>query len=985
MFNLLPSDNTNHNEFSDAFSEESAKELYEKLLRYRGNSGHLQIELLQNIYALSKGQYAIANPTNAVMFLLGAMTMTASASVHETRLATYKMYPSLAADENDLYTHMCDVDYIQRFSQPATADFTFIIQYNSLITTMVYEESSDCMRATIPRDTKITIDHTAYTLAQPIDIRHYANNIIKVSYDNTYPSEISELSTNILTSQLIEDANEEKYVLFHLPLLQYEIISTTATISFTDNFKRTIEYTNQYYFGKVYHQDPTTREWLPIKVIHTDEIYDLRTPTAVFKVFEGYVEVHIPLPYLMNKKIHSNIRIDIYTTQGNIKRSYADRLQDDFTCELKPIDVLRDTTPYTNAFAQCSYRVFSSDRTKGGRNRLSFEALREKVINNTIGPIDTPIHPLHYQERVGRLGYDLLKEVDNITDRFYVATSLVEDSGHENILTPVNVALLTITLDSMITSELSNFVIHASRITILPEQIYQSKNYITTPISDKKALEFDTLRAPEKIKMINAGDYYVTPFHFVIDYTNQILSLHPYYLKEPSVDKINFKDQNHTTSLTVNTQYAEIVKHKHQYVLKIYTMSGDLYKGLSNNDLSILIRFNKTDDVLAYTYLHVQDIETLPTEEKCFTFTLDTDHDINDTHNIRILNTQTAPDVAKEKYVPLTIDVDLYYLVKSTPVNYLRTIMDAEIEPFISRNVVTKETLTIKLGDYYEYYYRNIREINPQGHIRRYPDDVYWVRQQNQYEKDDSGNIFNIDRENCELDFKLIGRAGTVVRDEDGVPIIRHRKGDPMLDSDGNPIKDPSVVNDYYLTFNLYDASFRYANTPYHYNYIDNHLNSLRKTVLTDLPEINNFNLEKTTTHYRSKQTKGMLYGSNTASERGAYTIEREYHLIFYVVSAVYEDSKLKTTIQNNAIGVINDLFKASIHAKNELEQHIATYMKTSVVKCVVEPLNMDLENLMSYDRNDYTISLKKRLRTDDNRSIYSEECVDFTFVKYVE
>ena len=104
------------------------------------------------------------------MLLESACVLTSS-YLSEAEVLLRKQYPSMATTLEDLYLHMSDVDYINRFAIPAKARFHLWIDLQEMIFKMILDPNTGIKTITIPANSEFTINDITFSLQYPIDIK----------------------------------------------------------------------------------------------------------------------------------------------------------------------------------------------------------------------------------------------------------------------------------------------------------------------------------------------------------------------------------------------------------------------------------------------------------------------------------------------------------------------------------------------------------------------------------------------------------------------------------------------------------------------------------------------------------------------------------------------------------------------------------------------------------------------------------------------
>jgi hypothetical protein len=388
--------------------------------RYKYNPVDIQRTILEHLDAVTEGKVNLVDATNPFMFLLDASCTNTAMAVQEYEINLRKQYPSLAQTELDLYGHMTDVDYLDRFAKPSSLTYIVAISVSDIKTKLVYNTSEECYKATIARDTYFTVDNFTFTLEYPIDIRRFDNGSFQFSFDGTLESPLGPLINNIIDYVVRKDPDGNDWVFFNLPLKQFKIDTHYQTARRSMIFEETLLYTDQFYHARIYYKNETTTDWVEMKTTHSDQIFDPYTPTALLSVLAGQITVSIPMVYTTSELIYGDIRMDIYTTKGPIVVNMSNYKVNFFGYKLRAINQERDYNIHTAAMTEIGMLAYSDQLTYGGNDQITFLDLRSRVIENSIGDRQLPITNVQTTNYIENRGFQLVKNIDVITNRVFL-------------------------------------------------------------------------------------------------------------------------------------------------------------------------------------------------------------------------------------------------------------------------------------------------------------------------------------------------------------------------------------------------------------------------------------------------------------------------------------------------------------------------------------------------------------------------------------
>ena len=398
------------------------------------NPVSIQGTILDHLENITGKQVDILDPTNPFIFALEASSVNASSCVNESLNHLREQYSSLSETDKELYKHLSDVDYIGRFSSPSTAIIDYTVPGDEIFIKGIEVVGKNYRLLTIPRNTEILVEGTKFLLLYPIDIKVYTDpssgktlNIYEVSYRTDKVSDIQNIYTKVIEHSLINSRDNIKWLTFSIPVKQLEVITNEFPVSVGDNFEVTInDIPNNFYYAEVYNKSiSTSGSWVRLSTTHSENIYDIASPTARLKVLGNSLVVSIPPLYTASAAITGSIRIDIYSTNGEMFLSLKGIAFDNWKTKTIVLDPSTDTDVYTAASSDISFILSSTDLVHGGTNGLDFQTLRDRVIYNTVGLINKPITDRELTVLANDTGFDIHKAIDLVTERLYTVSRVM--------------------------------------------------------------------------------------------------------------------------------------------------------------------------------------------------------------------------------------------------------------------------------------------------------------------------------------------------------------------------------------------------------------------------------------------------------------------------------------------------------------------------------------------------------------------------------
>lgn len=966
------------------FKSVSISKLMANLDRYKYNPDMRQVVMLDYLQEVTNGEVDIVDPTNPFVFLMESSAVNTASALVENIINLRKQYPSLAQTEEDLYLHMSDKDFIDRFAVPSETDFTFVVQANSLYQQMVYDAVEQCGKVTIPRDTEFMIDDIIFTLQYPIHIRKFDNGILQISYDAAVISPLQTLTSNIIEPIIRRDGNSIDWIFFKIPVYQIQIQTTYVPIQHSALFSHNVNYKNQFYFCRVlYKNSGTLNQWKDLIVTHTDQVFDPFKPTAVLKVFNGIVNVSIPKIYFTSGLLSGDIRIDVYTTRGELTINLANYKFNSFSTRLKAIDEQRDLNDYTNALALATYYTYSDQLVSGGTNGIDFATLRERVIHNSVGDRQLPITNNQLEAYVSKKGFDLVKNVDTVTNRIFLATQKLPKPLNSKLLTAANIGIGTLITNLTYLSQIDRVRINNLRQTILSNNLYKNENGVVRLLSAAERQALDALPRSEFLSVVNSSYYLYNPFYYVLDNSTQEFEVRAYNLDYPLASQLSFISQNQSLQLPVNTGQYTIEKVSQGYKLTIVTKSGNFYKQLETNLVHLQLGYLPAGET-HLAYINGTYVQTTADEERVYEFLLETNYDLNKDHHLAITNGRMFSNEAMTTWMDLNLKVYLFHTTTSLTEGYVPDVSTALLGDFllpVGSACVTHETLELELGSSLGNLWSRSRSFASGLDYQRYTDDIPLLYERVIYATDPTTNsIFSVDGLG-NLVYTVLHQIGDPVLDDFGTPVYKHRKNDVVLDAGGQPIVVSSLSADKEIDMLFVDGKYYFTTDTNFVNYRAEIAAILDTWIVRDLVSIQQLLLEQTKIYFYPKTTIGLVKVFTENNQEDMISSEQSLVVDLYVTKAVYDDNEIRSALKDLTVRTIDSYINKSTINITEITAALTGVYTDSVKAVSLSGLggakDYQVVNLAAEHNR---LSLSKQLIQQQDGSLIIQEAVTVNF-----
>ncbi|ECG3268912.1 hypothetical protein EWY84_08650 [Salmonella enterica subsp. enterica serovar Infantis] len=927
---------------------ETIQDLSGKVLTVAHNPALMQTLSLNTLrQAVAKPGMALADPTDPVAFIAEMGVMLSHSTIEGMRQLLPKMYASMATSWEDLYRHMSDRDAVDIFAQPSTTHMLLYVDVDSLRTRAMPLETQGIRRIIIPRDSYVKVAGYTFTLQYAIEIQVLPFDSFEVLWVTEPSNPVKEVDTNALDWMVTTADSGVNLLRIKIPMMQYAISTATDVILPDTGWKRTFPFNNKFFYARAWMRNTATgNKWKELAQTFSKEVYDPSVPTAVMELGSNVLSVKIPEVYINSGQVTGDVRIDVYTTLGPLSIDLSNYPADDFQMYMADLNEETDEN-YSNPFKSLSVRrVISQATTVGGRNPLTLEEFRARVIDNSIGARKAPISEAQLRSTVDTMyGLSLTKPIDYVTSRTYHLSSPMPDSTLKEVSSPIGTlaAPLYFTWEEL--EALSTVRFNGNRATILPETIYKSDGtglYVDPAMTEGQ--RFMTSR--DLVAAANAASYYYTPFHYVVDRNNDALSVRVYHLAKPAIESKRFMSTNSTTELQVVTENYEVVRTEEGYKLRVVTRSSEAYKALADDQCWAQISFTPRGYGSDRAYVNGKLVGYLD-DERVFEFELKTNLDVDRNHEMIMTNFNVGENTL---LLPMALSVDMsvfYGCSNYFPRDYERATLDTYITP-PSRDAIgiTHETLELVLGKSLSAYWCKSRPVTDSINYLRYTQDVLATWEYDVYDRNERGvPKYTIDEtQDPPIVFQYLHRKGDPVIDElTGKQKVKYKAGELVKDPQGNSIiAEPRKVR-FRCEMGVFDARYLFSTTKEVRAYRDKVTDYVVETVTEVLPKIQSELLERTTGYFVPQTTMGYIdarLGDGTVAPIKA---ENRFSINYYLTASNRQNSDLIKAIREQTRLVITDwLASNQTVSTSDITEALKTALQGSIISAEMEGMGVD-------------------------------------------
>lgn len=974
-----------------------------KLNLIRADPTAKQRLMLRTISDITDGKVIVYDPTTPWSYLMECAATLAANAILRNETLDSRRYPDNANRPEDIYLHMSDTDYLDRFATPSRATFTMFLSVDEIALKAVdIGDGSGVKLLTIPKHSEFIVAGLFFTAQYATEIRIFPNGGITVLYNTDETSPVLTLPTNQVDWSLDSLRLNSMFIRLELPLQQMSINTQMLSLNAVTGFSRAYSFNDQFFYCRAYTKDDNDNTWTEIRTTHTDQVYDVRYPTAILKVLDGILQVQIPQIYFTNGLIKDSLRLDIYTTKGAIEQNLSNI--DSRAYLARWLD--RDTNSLSAFSAPMAsltqIQIFCEGSATGGSNGLSMEALRERVITRTLSKDAIPLSPPQLLNQLTDAGYELVLSLDNLTDRQYLATRslpnpvVTTDTSTDTLTASTAMGCTMQTFQSTLVKlvQQSSVTNNGDRVTITPDAVFVNEDGIIRILTNTEQTALLNLvnDAPEAlVNLVNAKDYLFTPFYYVLDISDNSFEARAYRLDDPSIVSKYFKAANNSLLIDVSSKAYTVIltNDKRGYRLLVELAVSDAFKELEMERIGIQLSY--IPDYLSQRVFVNGSLVTpidsdtgRPADERyVYEFIIPTNFDV-DRDDYLIHEPYQTP-------LALTTEFDLVYFVRDhlppgATVSEIDSLIDAsKLDNYLPGSVykgLSWEKMKIRFGDRLDKLWCRTRSVIDSLEYQTYSTDIPAVYANNVYERDATGNVIqHYNSGTQDLEFTILHNAGDPVLLE-GEPVYAHRAGDYVLDAEGNPIPVGGLRGMLRQTDILFlDGKYYFATNQTTQDYKTGVVDLLSEWILNDLDAYADRLLEQTELFFHPKKSVGSVDVYTNDQQLVRIKAEQTFNVICFVDKTVFENKAIRRTIERTIADTLSQLLKVSTISVTDLITGLREALKTDVISFQLTGFTNDQYSIVTLKDASIRPSVGKRLVVLSNRTLAVQDSINVSYI----
>lgn len=930
------------------------------------------------------GKIDIVDTTSPFATLLDAGVCLSAANMMSQEVGLRKVYKVLSQNYDDLYHHMSDEEYLGRFCSYSSANFFMYLRKDELLVKAVKVSGSDVRKIIIPKHTKIKVDATMFTLLYPIEIRIMPHGGFQIVYDTSVRSPIASLETNYIDWKIVNiDGYEYVMLVFRLPQLLRKVY--TDTLNPSASFSREYTVNDQFYYCRVFGTDENGNR-MEFSTTHSEVVYDINVPTALLTVLENKIRVEVPRIYFSKKMLGTSVEIVIYSSKGELNLDFSkDYELNSFTMELsidynEPADSVYSAPLSTWS----SMAIGSYDKTTGGSNGMSVATLRQNNIDNA-NNINNPITFAQLRTRLRLDGYDIIASVDNIMQRIYLATRhlpAIQGSGFTSGASTSVETLLT-TLSKL--AQHSTVIDNGNRITVTPDTVFKHNENGVLEVVPEAMLP--SLAVPDALAAdVNKNNYMFTPFHYVLDINDDQFKSRPYYLTAPSLTSRKFLMENETVLLGVSSDSFKLEKVPEGYIITVVSVGGDSYLEQDPAKLFAQLSYVPTNE-RGRAAINGTIVGITEKNNYVWEFLIATDLDIDEHDSLLVTNFSMFADQYRDFGMSLEQEFEIVYGILDYDVFGLkRSEIDTKIATYLLDGNpigITNESLTVRIGSALRNLWSNTRTVVGSARYKVHEFDVPKVHA-NTVLLTDAGGTPILELVDGVAQYTVLHRKGDPVLDAEGNPEMEFTKGQ-IVNVDGNPVVLYDRETERMVDFLMVDGVYRFASLPRDTTYRDTIAETVANFATNDMKQYLPKLHEKTELYFYPKKTLGrvkVIVNSGMVIEIDAALA---FTVRFYMERSKYTNLALRDAITVKTKEIINRSLQSATVSRDSIQKALKEAMGDDVVAIDMDNLGAS-KNIPTFTSIDdgTRCAVRRRLKVMPDNTVMVEEDITVDWIDHI-
>lgn len=938
-----------------------------------------------------EGNYRLVDPTSPFMLMWEMAAACGAHVLNGIDVLNRKRYPGLALTMEDLHLHMTDRDFLNVFNKPPVLPVTVLVSRDEILRHAVEVTAGGMKKLVMPKNSSFTCNGYTFTMEYPIEYRIPPVGEPTVVYGTPLNGVLNPSNGNLLQVDQVAGSDGVPMIRAVASVSQMAISSEVYPLNQSTVWNTRIAFNDLYSYCRAYVRARDVSGapyWKEIKVNYTRQVFDPYDPTVLVRLYDKVIDCYLPQIYQTTGQVTGELRIDIYTTKGVNDMVFEGFSAKDWSEEWVDLDS-EDQGKYTANWSLLStYSVYSDQYTTGGTPALSLEELRNRVMQHNTGQINIPITPVNLEFVLADMDYTSVTDVDSITKRTLNATRTMETPQDKYTITPISGAVENFIISMSDLNGVPDVSHNGDSVTLHPSILFRSVDGGLTIVSQAEINDLYQLKPEAMARAVSSAGYRFSPFHWVLDASNESFDVRAYYLDAPTIEGRQFLMENPSLQLDLQTaQTFTVSRTEKGYLIHLLTQSGQLFKDLEDYQVHVQLAYTPPgESTMAYlngTLLTKQD------GDRVYEFLLETNYAINANDAMTLRNFSMFGDGPLDHLIDLDVTFDVIYAVSDYTVVGMK---ESDIDNAKNRNMlpydsvgILQERVQVTLGSPLKWLWAGSRSITTEADYEVYEDNVPEYYTEPVFEMDPNNpSMMKVDVVNGKVVTYLLHQVGDPVL-VDGKQKYKKFKGDFILDANGNKILKSSRQIARQIDLTLFDGRYYFANDLSTENYLKLVCTKMLQWSQTDMGNTNKTVLEKTKLYLKPIATNGKVKCVVESGVSVVLDAEQSPKVQVYMTEAGWNNETLKSGLRTTIIQQLAADFKGNRVAPLDTAEAIKNKSGSEVITVRVSGLGGDKNYpLITLADGSGRLSVRKKLTALPDGTFTVEEDVDIQFLKHL-
>jgi hypothetical protein len=912
---------------------------------------------------------------------------TASGFFNRIADATSELHAKHARNISQLSRNMSSQETYGLFADAATSTLMLALSVETFMglardrTEQQGQLSVTYKELLVPKDTIIPINGYDFSIMNGIRILYNERSGWNIIFDSDTNNPLSPISSNLI-EPMFKLQNDVQYLMMYVPVLQMSCKGIeNITANSASGCSGTYNYTDHLYGIRAFLVNSTGMT--EIVVAFDQAVFDPLTVTLACELdtVNKRVSFEIPDVYISNGLGVGTVRIYTYTTKGALVKDLKDVSPSSIVPNYQDYRYgLGNLNEYSAPFRNASNVVWQAvDNVKGGRSPTSFVEMKQRVIDGR--QIRTlPITEKNVEGVALNNGYSSVLVIDYVTGRQFALSGELPYQSNKDFLAPMScyVGSYLASIEDLLGSGVAKD--NGDRVTVPHNVLFDISQPTSVLVNNYTKEGYLNLSSERKVDLLANKTLVYTPFYYVLDVTDDQVSLRTYNLDTPLINYQTYVRDNPALGLGVGVGSLSIAHREDGYTIYLTTKSDNAYKQLINEQLGIQLSISPPETSQTAN-LAGKLISVNSSGERNWEFYLDSRFDV-DLNDLLYFNNFNQFGSQQDKVrSALATDMTFIFCVEGDQ-DLTRSLLDPKIDGSIFPEEmvgILETTYNVTFGKHLKNMYSRIRPLVGEAQYKRYSVDVpatyeetKYVRVNGQLQFDDAGDPI------------VEYRKGDIMYGADGItPTLKYRAGIDVVYENGLPVELEPRKKKYHWDFVAFDGNYFFSKDEYDIQFAADTKRYFTNTIIGDMERLSSETINQTNLFFQPRSKLGYQQVVINSNYEGVLRQDLSFVVTYYLTESGMRNAALKATLAAsdpkqlnlglyNKTTISTEALQAQVSSVNISEEVVAVKLSAMAGDSTVDVIS-NLDNLTGF-------SIRKRLELTSDGLLGVKESVDTIF-----